>query len=691
MKKWKLFFVAFLMAISVSFPAAAAQKDDITGHYYEHDMRTLISKGIIAGNGNGVYAPNGNVTRAEFAAFIDRILGLTEANSTKSSKVIFSDVSLGKWYTDSIHAAVQTGIVSGYPNGTFKPNNKITRQEMASLVDRALQFKGISAEKAPLTFNDSRQINPVFYDSIQRLLSLKVISGDGSFGPEVKATRGETAAVLNRMMQIIEAPPKEEQPSKETPSKEEPIKPEPSKPDTSKDEPDKPESSKPELPKEEALSSDYQLAVIRENGNLENSNLFKTFEEARNNASDNHVMMKGKDIVWMKTGVAATNKFTIIYDSPALKGEGRTYVNAGTELKFLDATEKAVKVELAGAVSYVSQSNVKLIPPALSKGRSHYKASGGDLIHYIYNPISNTTVSTGVIGKAPAFMAEGQKYYSWDGISFTNESGQEVGEAYQYFTFLPLHSKSNYTAEELDNYLLNQYPDTLKKQYPTSPLFGTGAVFKEMEEMYHVNALYFIAHAIHESAWGTSKIAQDKKNLFGMGASDGNAYEKAYTYASFEDSIKEVAEYVSKAYHNPTSKYSNTVWGKTNLNYYNGAITGNKAVGMNVRYASDPYWGEKIAGYMYRADQYLGSKDHNQLALAVVNTENLKVRSGAGTGNLELYTYNVVGIPMILHEEVHAEGATWYKISLDSNPNEHGFVYGNGSLGQYVKKIPLAN
>ena len=130
-----------------------------------------------------------------------------------------------------------------------------------------------------------------------------------------------------------------------------------------------------------------------------------------------------------------------------------------------------------------------------------------------------------------------------------------------------------------------------------SPLAGLGSYFKEMEATYEVNALYLMAHAIHESAWGTSGIAQTKYNLYGINATDTDPEGNADTYASFEDSIKRAAEFVTSAYLSPTN------W------RYNGSFLGNKGAGMNVKYASDPYWGEKIAGHMYRADKYLVGLD----------------------------------------------------------------------------------
>lgn len=112
-----------------------------------------------------------------------------------------------------------------------------------------------------------------------------------------------------------------------------------------------------------------------------------------------------------------------------------------------------------------------------------------------------------------------------------------------------------------------------------SALAGLGASFMEAETTYHVSARYFVAHAILESAWGTSAIAQYKHNLFGFGADDANPYGDADTFPSFDACIQYVAQFIEVNYL--------TVGGQ----FYHGPTLR----GMNVDYASDPNWAEKIA------------------------------------------------------------------------------------------------
>ncbi|MHB8489748.1 MAG: N-acetylglucosaminidase [Candidatus Dormibacteria bacterium] len=112
-----------------------------------------------------------------------------------------------------------------------------------------------------------------------------------------------------------------------------------------------------------------------------------------------------------------------------------------------------------------------------------------------------------------------------------------------------------------------------------SALAGLGASFMQAETTYHVSARYFVAHAILESGWGTSAIAQYKHNLFGFGANDANPYGDATTFPSFDACIQYVAQFIATNYL--------TVGGQ----FYHGPTLR----GMNVDYASDPNWAEKIA------------------------------------------------------------------------------------------------
>lgn len=101
------------------------------GAWYANTVATLSNAGILAGYPDGSFRPNDPITRAEFAAIATRFDDLAAAEST------FTDID-GHWAEDAINAAYGAGWVGGYPDGTFRPNNNITRAEVMSLVNRVL-------------------------------------------------------------------------------------------------------------------------------------------------------------------------------------------------------------------------------------------------------------------------------------------------------------------------------------------------------------------------------------------------------------------------------------------------------------------------------------------------------------------------------------------------------------------------
>ena len=117
--------------------------------------------------------------------------------------------------------------------------------------------------------------------------------------------------------------------------------------------------------------------------------------------------------------------------------------------------------------------------------------------------------------------------------------------------------------------------------------------FYEAEQKYKVNGIFLASMAIHESAWGTSKIAKDKKNLFGFGAYDRSPYESANTFESYSDGIEAVAKYLAKNYLNSSGTKIYDEENATGI-YYNG----HTIAGVNTKYCTDKDWATKIYKYM---------------------------------------------------------------------------------------------
>ena len=115
--------------------------------------------------------------------------------------------------------------------------------------------------------------------------------------------------------------------------------------------------------------------------------------------------------------------------------------------------------------------------------------------------------------------------------------------------------------------------------------------------------------AANESAWGSSWIAQNKNNLFGLNAIDTSPGQSANYFASPTQCVNEFTEtFLSKGYMNPQD------W------RYFGGFLGNKASGVNVKYASDPYWGEKAANVAWSLDKANGNRDAGKYTIGVKDT-----------------------------------------------------------------------
>ena len=255
-------------------------------------------------------------------------------------------------------------------------------------------------------------------------------------------------------------------------------------------------------------------------------------------------------------------------------GEKLSYISQGSIVSIDgdEAKDGRLPVKISGLSGYMNKSDLVAVSSD-SEFIPHYATDG----NYLYHELSPYTS----IRVAPhsSSMAIGKKYYSADGINFENFTVENP------FLFRDLRKPTNYTAEELDKVysLMN---------IKGSRLAGKGAIFKEAEERYQVNALYLIAHSALESAWGRSQIAKDKNNFFGIAAYDTTPYDSAKSFDNVDKGILGAAKWIRQNYIDN---------GRTYL--------GNKSSGMNVLYASDPYWGEKIASIMMTINSKLGEKD----------------------------------------------------------------------------------
>ena len=255
-------------------------------------------------------------------------------------------------------------------------------------------------------------------------------------------------------------------------------------------------------------------------------------------------------------------------------GDILSYVNQGSIVTYDGSKSKGnrLAVSISGLSGYMNQSDLALVDEG-SEFIPHYTTDGRFLYHEL-SPYTSIRVAPHT-----SAMKIGKKYYSKDGEHF---DGFTIKNR---FLFKNLTEPTNYSADEL-----NRVYSMMNIR--NSRLAGKGAIFKEAEKRYGVNALYLMAHSALESAWGRSQIANDKNNFFGIAAYDNSPYDSAKKFDDVDKGILGAAKWIRENYIDR---------GRDHL--------GNKATGMNVRYASDPYWGEKIASIMMNINSRLGGKD----------------------------------------------------------------------------------
>ncbi|NHN32225.1 S-layer homology domain-containing protein, partial [Paenibacillus agricola] len=166
---------------------------DITGHWAEANIKQAVSKGIISGYPDGTFKPNATVTRAEFAVMLMNTL----KPQGEGTALTFKDnLKIGNWAQKAVAQAVQAGIVMGYEDGTFRPDAEITRAEMAVMLANAM---GQTLQANAATgFVDDKDIPAWAKGGIAFVKQAGIVQGkgDNQFAPQDHATRAEAVTVM---------------------------------------------------------------------------------------------------------------------------------------------------------------------------------------------------------------------------------------------------------------------------------------------------------------------------------------------------------------------------------------------------------------------------------------------------------------------------------------------------------------
>jgi len=177
--------------------------------YYENVM-FMYEKGLMSGTAADMFSPDLPLTRAMIVTILNRLEGEPNAFSLANP---FNDVAEGQWYTSAIKWAVECGIVQGYNEVTFGPNDNVTREQLAAILMRYLNFKEINLPVTTqyILFADESDIANYAMDAIQTLNKLGIINGIGTnsagqtmIDPKGNAKRAQVAAMLHRLLELIE-------------------------------------------------------------------------------------------------------------------------------------------------------------------------------------------------------------------------------------------------------------------------------------------------------------------------------------------------------------------------------------------------------------------------------------------------------------------------------------------------------
>ncbi|WP_146762374.1 Ig-like domain-containing protein [Paenibacillus contaminans] len=179
---------------------------DAANHWAKDSVNDMGSRMVIDGTGGSLFSPDRDITRAEFAAILVRGLGLRLENGPTA----FSDVKTSDWFSSAIDTAYAYQLIKGFEDGTFRPNDKITREQAMMILSRAMTITGLKAkltaqseDAALLPFEDASDVSGWALSSVADNVQAGLVSGRtaAELAPKASITRAEVAAIVQRLLQ----------------------------------------------------------------------------------------------------------------------------------------------------------------------------------------------------------------------------------------------------------------------------------------------------------------------------------------------------------------------------------------------------------------------------------------------------------------------------------------------------------
>lgn len=198
-------FIAVFVFIILMAQTAGAEFYDISDDPAKEKIEYLEDMGVLKGDGNGMFMPEKTVTRAEFAAMVNRAMGYENAQEGS----LFSDVSPSDWFFADVCTAAKMGIINGYPDGSFNPDGAVTHEQAVKIlvsVYENIYSLSPSGDMATL-FDDYYDISDWARDYVSKGTMLSIAKGYSSvtlFEPQMKVNRSQAADMIYSLLNSVE-------------------------------------------------------------------------------------------------------------------------------------------------------------------------------------------------------------------------------------------------------------------------------------------------------------------------------------------------------------------------------------------------------------------------------------------------------------------------------------------------------
>lgn len=197
---------ALCLCAGLILPAAAAESVETTaggytdvpaGAWYETAVAEATANGYMTGVAEGLFAPEASVTRATVVTVLWRM----EGSPAPAASVSFGDVSPDAWYAQAVAWAKENGIANGDTRGDFKPEQFVTRQELAAFLTRYDAYRGSELAEGTLgLYSDAGEISAWAEESMAHAVGMGLLEGaGGKLSPTASATRAQLAVILQRL------------------------------------------------------------------------------------------------------------------------------------------------------------------------------------------------------------------------------------------------------------------------------------------------------------------------------------------------------------------------------------------------------------------------------------------------------------------------------------------------------------